>query len=56
MKRDFLDLEYVQKTVEDQQESLKVKTGIHAGSDWPPVFPPYGLPPYGVEPFLKPTE
>jgi hypothetical protein len=55
MKREFLDPEYVQKAIEDRQESLKVKTGLRAG-DWPDPLPPYGLPPYGVEPYLQPTD
>jgi len=47
MNRDFVDVEYMRQTVEN--EALKVKTGIRAG-DHEPIYNCYGVepPPDGV--------
>lgn len=49
MKKKFLDLEYMRKAVKEQEAALKVKTGIRAGGDKPPVYPLYSVPLYGVD-------
>jgi hypothetical protein len=47
MSKSFVDLEYMSKTIEEQEDSLTVKTGVRAGFD-DPFPPPYVC--YGVEP------
>jgi hypothetical protein len=47
MNESFVDLEYMSQKIEEQEEALKVKTGVRAG--WDDPYPPPGVY-YGVGP------